>query len=88
MISLKTQHYPSGASLSFEDEYLKKLNIADVEVGDMVSIDAVGRITNITTHERDKEKGHKTVDIQIEKIEISTDEEKKMRKETAKEVWK
>jgi len=46
----------------------------------MVSLSAIGKIVNISVHEKDKEKGRKTVEIQLQKIEITTEDEKEMRK--------
>ena len=81
------QEYPWGTSLTFEDEQLKKLNLSKVEAGDSISLSAIGKIVNISVYEKDKEKGRKSVEIQLQKIEITTEDGKKMRKQVAKEVW-
>jgi len=85
--SSSDQEYPWGTSLTFEDEQLKKLNLSKVEAGDSISLSAIGKIVNISVYEKDKEKGRKSVEIQLQKIEITTEDGKKMRKQVAKEVW-
>jgi hypothetical protein len=85
----KDPEYPWGTTLNFEKEQIEKLNLGDMEVGDMVSISGAGKIISIHSEERDKETGYKSMGIQIQKLEVTSKETaaKKMRKEVAEEIW-
>ena len=86
-IEASLPEYPYGTTLSFEDDQLKKLKLEKIEAGDMVSIAAVGKVIRLSVNENDKEKEHKSIEIQIQKIEIIPGDEKSVRKQIAKEVW-
>ena len=79
--------YPWGTTLRFEDDQIKKLHLENAEVDDVVSIRGIGKIISAETSKRNKEKEHRSIEIQVQEVEIITGTEK-IRKEIAGEVFK
>lgn len=80
------EEYPWGARLRFEDDDIGKLGLGKVNAGDKVGITAIGKIIEVHTHEGSNRKNHKSVEIQIQEIDIETSN-KKIRNKIAEEVW-
>lgn len=63
--------YPWGFELEIEKDQIKKLGIEGLEAGEMVMIQAVGKVTRVSVTDRDKGDDTKSMSIQIQKMEIN-----------------
>lgn len=83
----KQEQYPYGLKLHLENDQIKKLpGLVDVNVGDMVDLHAVGKVTTLTSEDAVKDGKkfiHRTMCIQIQKLAIG--DESQREKEFAEE---
>jgi len=80
------EEWPYGLRLCLEKEQIDKIPIvADMKMGDRVSVQAEGSITSMSMSERKGKEDYHTVEIQIEKIAIEPTEKKKPEEMTSHE---
>lgn len=81
--------YPFGTEINLETDQIKKLSLDEAEPGDMVRIEAIGKVIRLNINEKDKSQVTKSLSIQMQKMGIMIEEtaKQKMRKEVAKEVF-
>ena len=76
--SLDREEYPWGLQLDFNKEQIEKLaSLQGVQVGTMMNIDALGKVTRVEITDREKDRTRHTVQIQIQKIALSPKSEQK-----------
>jgi hypothetical protein len=64
--------YPWGLRLRFEDEIIDKFSpLLRRNIGDKVSVEAVGEVTSISSNKRKDGENYDSVEIQITAIRVS-----------------
>ena len=62
-------HYPYGTSLSFDDDLVDTLKLDDLDVGDVVEVTALAKVTMKSEHDSERNSS-KSVSIQLTEVEI------------------
>ena len=71
--------WPYGLRISFEKEQIAKMpGVAKLKVGDIVSVAGTGKVISVRMSERRGGKDDHNVEIQIEKVAVSSRSQKKL----------
>ena len=71
--------WPYGLRISFEKEQIAKMpGVAKLKVGDTVSVSGTGKVISVRMSERRGGEDDHNVEIQIEKVGISSQSQKKL----------
>lgn len=65
-------NYPWGTKLEFDDKTSKKIpGLKGIKGGTMVKIKAIGKVVQVRTVDKGKDKTNERVEIQLQQIDIS-----------------
>ena len=73
--------WPYGLRINFQKEQIAKMpEVAKLKVGDTVSVSGTGKVISVRMSERRGGKDDHNVEIQIEKVAVSSRSQKKTRR--------
>ena len=71
--------WPYGLRISFEKEQIAKMpEVAKFKVGDAVNVSGIGKVISVRMSERRSGKDDHNVEVQIEKVAVSSQSQKKL----------